>query len=132
MLAIAVANGGLRQATFAKIMPELRAHQLSTLAGSVLIGGFIWLVVRVWPPSSSRVAIAIGFVWLAMTAAFETFMGLVLMRLSPAQVLANYNLLAGRVWVLFLVWLVIAPWLFFRLRSAASDLTSNGASATKK
>jgi uncharacterized membrane protein YciS (DUF1049 family) len=45
MLVIAIANGALRQATFAKIMPELRAHQLSTLTGSMFIGGFVWLVI---------------------------------------------------------------------------------------
>lgn len=48
MLLIAIANGALRQTTFAKVMPELRAHQLSTLIGSVLIGLFIWLVLAPW------------------------------------------------------------------------------------
>jgi hypothetical protein len=41
MLVLAVANGALRQAMFAKSMSELRAHQLSTVIGSVVIGGFI-------------------------------------------------------------------------------------------
>jgi hypothetical protein len=118
MLMIAVANGALRQATFAKTMPELRAHQLSTLTGSVLIGIFIWLVIRVWPPSSGRQAILIGLIWLLLTVAFEFFMGLVLAHRPLAQVLHDYNLLAGRVWVLFLIWLTLAPWIFFRLRGA--------------
>jgi hypothetical protein len=37
MLIIAVVNGALRQVTFAKTMPELRAHQLSTLIGALVI-----------------------------------------------------------------------------------------------
>lgn len=115
MLVIAVANGALRQATFAKVMPELRAHQLSTLTGSVFIGAFIWFVMGAWPPASECEAVAIGFVWLVLTVAFEFFMGLVLMKRSWVRVLADYNLLAGRVWVLFLIWLAVAPWLFFRL-----------------
>ncbi len=119
MLIIAVANGVLRQATFAKVMPELRAHQLSTLICSVLIGLFVWLIIRMWPPSSGRQAVLIGVVWLLLTVAFEFFMGLVLAHRSLAQVLHDYNLLAGRVWVLFLVWLTLAPWVFFRLRNAA-------------
>ncbi len=116
MLVIAVANGALRQATFGKVMPELRAHQLSTLIGSVLIGLFIWLVVRTWPASSSRQAVLIGLVWLLLTVAFEFFMGLVLAQRQLSQVLHDYNLLAGRIWVLFLIWLTIAPWVFFCLR----------------
>jgi len=119
MLVIAVANGALRQATFAKVMPELRAHQLSTLVGAFLMGLFIWFVVRTWPPSSSRQAIVIGLVWLLLTVAFECFMGLVLAHRPLSQVLYDYNLLAGRVWVLFLIWLALAPWVFFRLRAVA-------------
>ncbi len=119
MLLIAVANGALRQTVFAKFMPELRAHQLSTLSGSVLIGVFIWFVIRAWPPSSAGEAWLIGAVWLVLTVAFETFMGLALQRRPLAQVLGEYDLRAGRVWVLFLLWLTAAPWVFYTLRAAA-------------
>jgi hypothetical protein len=117
MLVIAVANGALRQATFAKHMTELRAHQLSTLIGSVLIGLFIWFVIRSWPPSSGRQALGIGLVWLLLTIVFEFFMGLVLARKPLSQVLHDYNLPAGRVWVLFITWLALAPWVFFIVNS---------------
>jgi len=117
MLIIAIVNGALRQATFTKVLPELRAHQLSTLTGSIFIGLFIWLVIRTWPPSSGCHALLIGFVWLLLTVAFEFFMGLVLLHRSLNQVLQDYNLLAGRVWVLFLAWLTVAPWVFFRVQS---------------
>ena len=116
MLVIAVANGALRQATLEKMMPELRAHQVSTLTGSVFMGLFIWFVVRTWPPASGAQALLIGLVWLVLTVAFEFFMGLVLAHRPLSQVLHDYNLLEGRVWVLFLVWLTLAPWVFFRLR----------------
>jgi hypothetical protein len=115
LLALAVGNGALRQATFGRVLPELRAHQVSTLIGSVVMGGFIWFVIAVWPPASGRQAIGIGVVWLGLTVAFEFFMGLVLLRRPPAQVLGDYNLRRGRVWALFLVWLTLAPWLFHSL-----------------
>ena len=118
MLVLAVGNGALRQMTFGKVIPELRAHQLSTLIGSVVMGVFIWLVIAAWLPASGRQAIAIGGVWLGLTVAFEFFMGLVLLRRPLAQTLGDYNLRRGRVWVLFLAWLMIAPWLFYSLRSA--------------
>ncbi len=117
MLVIAIANGALRQKILAKFMSELRAHQLSTLIGSVVIGLFIWLVIRIWPPSSGRQALRIGFCWLALTIAFEFFMGLVLAHRPFALVPQDYNILAGRVWVLFLIWLTLAPWIFFHLRT---------------
>jgi len=119
MLAIAIANGALRQATFGKILPDLRAHQLSTLLGSILVGACMWVVLRHWPPASRREALAIGLLWVALTVTFECFMGLVLLQRPLARVLADYNVVGGRVWVLFLLWLTVAPWLFFRVRAAA-------------
>ena len=118
MLVIAVANGALRQLTFANVMSELHAHQLSTLIGSVCIGTFIWIVIRNWPPSSSRQALLIGLVWVLLTVTFESFMGLVLQHRPLQDVLYEYNLFAGRVWILFLIWLGVAPWAFFRIRRA--------------
>jgi len=116
MLVIAIGNGALREMTFGKVLPELRAHQLSTLIGAVLMGLFIGFVIHAWPPPSSSSALAVGGVWLCLTVAFECFMGLVLRKRQLAKVLADYNLRKGRVWVLFLLWLMVAPWIFFVLR----------------
>jgi len=116
MLALAIANGALRQLTFGRVMPELHAHQLSTLIGSVLMGAFIWFVIRKWPPASGRQALKVGFTWLVLTVAFESFMGSVLADRPLGQVLLDYDLLSGRVWVLFLIWITLAPWIFQRLR----------------
>jgi hypothetical protein len=118
MLVIAVANGALRQSIFVKGMSELRSHQLSTVTGSVFMGMFIWFVVHIWPPSSSLQALAVGLIWLGLTVIFETFMGLVLQHRPMEQVLEQYNLLAGRVWVLLLAWITIAPLLFLRIQNA--------------
>ncbi len=119
LLVIAFANGALRQITFGKAMSELHAHQLSTLIGSVLIGVAVWFIIRTWPPSSSRQAVTIGVTWLSLTILFEFFMGLAVAGRPLLQVLHDYNVLAGRVWVLFLIWITVAPWLFYRLQRKA-------------
>jgi hypothetical protein len=116
MLVIAVANGAFRQLTFARVMSKPHAHQLSTLTGSVCIGVFIWFIVRAWPPSSGRQALLIGLFWVLLTVTFESFIGLALQHRSLQEVLFEYNLFASRVWALFLFWLGLAPWAFFRLR----------------
>jgi len=115
MLVLAVANGALRQLTFGKVLSELRAHQLSTATGSILIGGFIWAVLRLWPLASAGDAWTIGGVWLGLTVLFETAMGRFIQHRSWHELFSDYNLLAGRVWLLFLVWLTLAPSVFFRL-----------------
>jgi len=119
MLFIAIANGALRQFTFGRVMPELRAHQLSTIIGSVLIGSFIWYVISHFPPTSNNHALLIGAMWLCLTVVFEFFMGLVLSRKPLSKVLHDYNLVEGRVWVLFLAWITVAPWLFYIIQDAA-------------
>ena len=119
MLVLAVANGAIRQGLFTRYMSDLRAHQLSTLTGSIVIGAFVWLVIRRWPPSSGLMAFMIGVMWLVLTVAFEFFMGLVLADRPLHQVLFDYNVLAGRVWVFFLAWLTLAPLIFYKLKPAA-------------
>jgi hypothetical protein len=47
---------------------------------------------------------------------FECFLGLVVRKRPLAEVLADYNVRAGRVWLLFLLWLMLAPWLFYILQ----------------
>ena len=119
MLFIAIVNGALREFTFGKVMPELRAHQLSTLIGSILIGSFIWFVLSILPPASIGQALFIGVIWLCFTVTFEFFMGLVLLHKPLSEVIHDYNLFAGRVWVLFLILLVVAPLLFYIIHGAA-------------
>ncbi len=115
MLLIAIANGALRQLTFGRVMPELHAHQLSTAIGAVLIGLFIWAVVHLWPPASARQALSIGLVWLFLTVAFEFVFGRFVMHHPWSRLLNDYNVIEGRVWVVFLLWLALSPYLFFRL-----------------
>ncbi len=118
MLFIAIANGALRQLTFGKAMPELRAHQLSTAIGSVFIGLFIYAVLRIWPPSSAKQSLAIGLIWLLLTVIFEFVFGRLVMHRPWVLLLNDYNLAAGRVWILFLAWLALSPYLFFKFRNA--------------
>ncbi|MFZ5907751.1 MAG: hypothetical protein ACOYVJ_10190 [Nitrospirota bacterium] len=116
MLFIAIANGVFREITFAKVMSELHAHQLSTMTGSVLIGLFIWAVIRFWPPSSSGYALFIGIIWLTLTVAFEFIFGRFVIHHSWAHLLHDYNVLSGRLWVFFLLWITLAPYVFLRIR----------------
>ncbi len=115
MVAIAIANGVVRESWYGKHLSELAAHQLSTLTAVILFGVYIWFVVRFWPPTSAAQAIAIGLLWLAMTIAFEFLFGHYVAGHSWERLLHDYNLLAGRVWPLVLVWVAVAPYLFFRI-----------------
>ena len=115
MVPIAIGNGVLRQIGYARRVGELTAHQISTASAIVLFGIYIWFVIRALRPASGRQAIAIGIVWLALTVAFELLFGHYVAGHSWRALLNDYDLIGGRLWVLVLVWLAVAPYLFHRL-----------------
>ncbi len=116
MLLVSIANGVLRDLTYGAYFSELHAHQLSTLIGMALLGVVIYLYMRRWPPASSRQALGIGTFWMALTVAFEFIFFHFVAKHSWAELLANYDLASGRIWVLLLAWIALAPYIVHRLR----------------
>lgn len=114
MLAISVANGALRDFSYGRFISKLAAHQLSTFIGLILLGAFIRSFVRRYPPASSASALSMGITWMTMTIAFEFLFFHYVGGHSWADLLSNYNVLQGRVWVLVPLWLAVGPWLFHR------------------
>ncbi len=112
---IGIVNGAIRQFLYRDALGDLTAHQLSTVTGILLFGLYIWLLSRWWPLPSARAAITVGLLWLVLTIGFEFIFGHYVVGNSWERLLADYNLLAGRVWVLVLIWITIAPYIFYRL-----------------
>jgi hypothetical protein len=79
-----------------------------------LFAVYIGLVVKTWPIASGRQAAAIGLSWLALTLAFEFALGRFVSGLSWRQMLAEYDLTAGRLWLLVPLWVALAPYVFYR------------------
>lgn len=115
MVLIGILNGIVREAWYAKHLSELSAHQVSTLTAVLLFGVYIWWVIRVWMPESACQAILVGLTWLALTVTFEFLFGHFVMGHPWSRLLYDYNILAGRVWSVVLLWTTVAPYVFFRL-----------------
>ncbi len=107
---LAVGNGILRGSTYGRHVPDLAAHQISTVTGILITGVAIWLFHRYEPTTSMQQAWLIGAIWLATTIVFEFGFGHFVAGHSWQRLFADYNLLTGRIWSLFLVWiLVVVP-----------------------
>jgi len=117
---IAIANGSLRQFVYGRYVSELAAHQISTLTGILLTGAAGWVMNLLWPIESVRQALTIGIAWLAMTIAFEFGFGHYVAGHSWSRLFADYDLFAGRLWPLFLVWIAAMPWVLLRFGSHAT------------
>ena len=114
LVVMAVINGTIRQFAYRPFVGDLAAHQISTVTGIFLFGLIIWAMTRLWPIPNSRQAWTIGFIWLGLTVCFEFLFGHYVMGHPWNILLHDYNILEGRLWILILLWTVIAPYLFYR------------------
>ena len=109
-LLIAVSSGFLRESLLVPWLGEQLAHQAGSIAVSLLIAAVIIRFVRVMRPSPS-VAFGIGAAWVAMTMTFEFGAFHFLLGHPLAELLADYNLGSGRLWLLVLFTELLTPWL---------------------
>lgn len=114
MVLIAILNGILREYWFTKKLNELHAHQLSTVTAILFFSIYMWIVMKLWKIESSQQACVIGLLWLSLTISFEFLFGHYIMRNPWSRLLQDYNVFAGRIWVAVLLWIVSAPYLFYR------------------
>ncbi|GMU21602.1 MAG: hypothetical protein AMXMBFR13_16940 [Phycisphaerae bacterium] len=115
ILVVAVLNGTARQFLLAPHLSERAAHQVS----SIVLAGLILLISTVLVPflgmlTTGQLA-GIGLMWTLLTVAFEFALGLLTGR-SWDYMLADYNLPAGRLWVVVLAAVFVGPIVAARLR----------------
>ncbi|HET7042614.1 MAG TPA: hypothetical protein VFI13_11365 [Gemmatimonadales bacterium] len=111
LLLLAIANGAFREMLLAPRCGVVRAHRVSTL----LLAGLIFIATWVMMPwlalPDARAAWTVGAAWVGLTLAFEFGAGRYLFRRSWPQLLADYDLAQGRIWIVIPVVTLIAPWL---------------------
>lgn len=117
---IAFANATIRQVVYARYFDELAAHQLATLTICILVGIYVWVLTGFLKTQSPKQAIAVGLMWLVLTIAFETLLGRYVLDNLWSQVLRDYNLSEGRVWPMFLLWLAVSPYVFYKTEAQRS------------
>jgi len=115
MLVIAVLNGAARDFFYKAKLGELRAHQVSTLTAMILFTVYVYLVDLLWPFLSGSQAIVVGIIWVLMTIVFEFGFGHYVAKHSWEKLLTDYNILKGRVWGLFLVYLLFLPLMVYSI-----------------
>jgi hypothetical protein len=117
LVLVALLNGTLRQLGYQRWIGELAGRQVATVLMIVLSACFIWLLHRRWPIPSTGAALRIGGVWTVLTLSFEFGFGLFVERAPLSTLLADYNVAAGRIWILVPIWVVVAPEVIRRLQA---------------
>ena len=111
----AVINGGFREIVLNKRLGPKVGHVFSTVLLSVVILLTAYFSIDWLHPVTQQRAALIGAEWTLLTLAFEFLAGHYLFGNSWEKILADYNLLKGRVWVLVPITTFVAPILMFQL-----------------
>ena len=116
VLALAVINGGVREAwLIPRLGPGLgRALSTVSLCGLVLL--VTWLTIGWIRPATAGNTLGVGVLWLVLTLAFEFGAGHYLFHKPWAVLLEDYDVSRGRIWLAVLVVVLLAPLWTARMR----------------
>ena len=115
MLIIAIINGSIRDFVYKKPLGALRAHQVSTFSLILFFTVYLYALLGKYPFRSGREALLTGFIWMLMTLVFEFGFGRWRGK-SWSELLADYQILEERLWILIPVFLCIGPYLLYRFK----------------
>jgi hypothetical protein len=116
LLAVAFVNGAVRELVFVPRLGDTFAHVISVAILSLAIV-LVSLSTITWiHPRSVADAWRVGLLWLALTLAFELLAGHYVFGAPWTRLLADYDLLAGRIWIVVLLTTVTAPVIAARVR----------------
>jgi hypothetical protein len=104
-------NGAVRALVLQPRLGEALARQLATGLGVTIVFGFAFLFVRRLEEPASGDLLLVGALWLVLTLAFEFGLGSVTGASWP-EMLADYDILSGRLWPLIPLSALVAPWLW--------------------
>ena len=113
-------NGALRELVLRRALGPAAAHGASTLLLCALILAIAAVSIRWISPPDAGTAWRVGFLWLALTLAFEFLAGRYLFGNSWERILSEYDVTAGRLWVLVPIVTLVAPrWAWGRVAREA-------------
>jgi len=107
---LAIINGVIRNRFYAPIIGEYTAHVISTIIATcfVVVGSYLFLrFIRI--EYGNVELLLVGVFWVILTVLFEFVFGHYVVGNSWEKLLADYNILKGRVWSLFLLTELVSP-----------------------
>ncbi|EPR43926.1 hypothetical protein dsx2_2036 [Desulfovibrio sp. X2] len=108
MLTLAVSNGMVRQVLTARFLGADAARQVHSVLLAVLLFFLARAFVRRSGPSDLGGRLALGLCWAVATVATEIVLGRML-GMPWDQLMADWNILSGRLWPLVPLALVLGP-----------------------
>lgn len=110
MAIAAILNGAFREAVLAPTLGEGVASVVSiTILVTMILGVSAWMVARRWNALRHRTLLVVGASWAVGSALFEFALGRIVLDVPWSELLAAYDVLAGRPWILAPLAMLIGP-----------------------
>jgi len=109
LLIVAFLNGAVRVMWLMPTLGDSSAHLLSALILSTVVIVVAWRAIAWLQPHSVNEALLIGDEWVLMTITFEFVAGDYLFGASWDELLAQYDVSRGEMWVLVPITMLMAP-----------------------
>ena len=116
LMLLAILNGTVRIKLIIPFTGLTIGLAISTLLLCALILGATWVGIRWLGPADAKQAWGIGLLWLVMTLSFEFGAGHFLFKKPWSELLVDYNIAQGRIWVLVPIVTTLAPWWMAKAR----------------
>jgi hypothetical protein len=118
---VAVTGGIIRVTLLEPRLGEHLANVIETLGLTILLAGAVWVAVP-WlaPDLRERDLRRLGIFWLGLTLAFEFLFGHFVDGADWSALLSNYDVTAGRLWILVPLTMWLGPMMVGKLRGAGS------------
>ena len=117
---IAMLNGMLRDLVLTPVLGEMLGRAVSSVSLSLLILGLTLLLVERLGVDTVPWLLIVGVLWAALTVAFELSFFVLAMGHPLDELLQEYDLFRGRLWLLVLATTLAAPLIASRLRRHAN------------
>ncbi len=117
MVLIAFGNAALRQGILVRYVDDHRAHQWSTV--TLMLFSFLYTlaVFHRMGITTAGQAWVTGVIWVILTILFEFGLGLLTGK-TMNELTEQYHIERGHLWGLFLIWLLLLPWLVMNIKRA--------------
>lgn len=106
---LAIVNGAVRELTYKDRVGDETADQISVAPLIALLTLYFWVLQRRWPLATNRGALSVGATWAVLSAIFEFGFGHYVEGDSWADLLENYDVTEGNLWILILLWIAAGP-----------------------
>jgi hypothetical protein len=119
IMGVEVLHGTARIVWLEPLVGDFRARQISVFTGSVMILAIAFTFIRWIRATYVAQLLQVGLLWLVLTVSFEILLGRLVMHLSWARILSDYNLLQGGLMLIGLLVLTLSPVIAAKMRGIA-------------